>query len=517
MKIDSEENKLSGSEINNTFEKRKTKRLKLSVVLGLVILAAAAVAIIVPRVYYGSRWYANTYIGDENVSGMTLRESKNALHKLYGNYKLDIEGRDNGKLTISRADISYQIDIDKTIKEEFDRQHSEFSIFGIMDRKDVSLNPIVSYDKEKLKKFISDSDIIKGSTDYEIVKPVNAGVSYSSDKKSYEIVKEIEGNKIKKKSLIKAVTEALDAGLESINISDSSKYDDMYKKPSITSESSEIKDEINAMNAAVVRWIRWNIADGVVERVTPAIISKWVTYKDNKVVYDTQSIRDWMEVLCLKYKTLGGTRTFKSHTGKNVEITGGDYGWCLDYEQMVSQLDSALKKKLDSSLQEAYIKDPSNDNKKPLVIRKKPVYSGTAFVQNFDDKMKDFDENNYTEVSIAEQMVYVIRDGKVAFSTKCITGLPSDPERATKTGVYFIKEHKSVAILKGETYRTKVHDWVRISWSGTGFHEAHWQKWNLWTRDMYKTRGSHGCVNLSPQDAHTIFNMVKYKEAVFVH
>lgn len=512
-----EENRLYDIEPDKTYGKGKRINPKLFIIPGILIVAAILVAILVPRIYYSGRWYANTYIADENVSGMTLNQSKIALHKIYNNYKLEVKGKDDGRLTVRRDDIDYIINIDETIKEAFERQHSDFSLFDLFGKKNVSINPIVSYDKDKLKKLIKNSDIVKGSKNYKITKPVNATVSYSKDKRSYEIVKEVDGNKIIRKNLLKAVEKALDEGLECIDISDASKYGNVYKMPKITSDSKEIKKEIKAMNSAVMRWVKWKIADGVTEKAGPDLISKWISYKNGSVNYDIQAMRDWMEELCLKYKTLGGTRTFKSHTGQDVQISGGDYGWRLDYDQMISQLENALKKKLKSSLQDAYIKDPSSANKKPLIINKKAVYSGTAYTQNFDDKMKDFDENNYTEVSIAEQMVYVIRDGKVAFSTKCITGLPSDPERATKTGVYFIKEHKPVAILKGETYRTKVHDWVRISWTGTGFHEAHWQPWGSWTKEMYQSRGSHGCVNLSPQDAHTIFNMLKYKEAVFIH
>lgn len=512
-----EENRLYDIEPDKTYGKGKRINPKLFIIPGILIVAAILVAILVPRIYYSGRWYANTYIADTNVSGMTLNQSKIALHKIYNNYKLEVKGKTDGRLTVRRDDIDYIINIDETIKEEFERQHANFSLLGLFEKKDVSINPIVSYDKDKLKKLIKNSEIVKGSNNYKIIKPVDATVSYSKDKRSYEIVKEINGNKIIIKKLLKVVVEALDEGIESIDISDTSRYGNVYKMPKITSDCKEIKKEIKVMNSAVLRWIKWKIADGVTEKVTPENISKWISYKNGSVNYDTQAMRNWMEKMCLKYKTLGGTRTFKSHTGKDVQISGGDYGWRLDYDQMMSQFESALKKKLKSSLQDAYIKEPSSANKKPLIINKKAVYSGTAYTQNFDDKMKDFDENNYTEVSIAEQMVYVIRDGKVAFSCRCITGLPSDPERATKTGAYFIKEHKAKAVLKGANYETPVNDWVRISWTGTGFHEAHWQPWGSWTKEMYQSRGSHGCVNLSPQDAHTIFNMLKYKEAVFIH
>ena len=71
--------------------------------------------------------------------------------------------------------------------------------------------------------------------------------------------------------------------------------------------------------------------------------------------------------------------------------------------------------------------------------------------------------------------------------------------------------------MTGADYSTPVTNWVRITWTGTGFHPATWQPWSIWTKDLYKTRGSHGCINLQPDDAKKIYDMVKYREAVFIH
>ena len=53
----------------------------------------------------------------------------------------------------------------------------------------------------------------------------------------------------------------------------------------------------------------------------------------------------WVEKFCLKYKTVGKTRKFKSHTGEVLEVSGGDYGWQIDYSQTVDQVYKALTEK----------------------------------------------------------------------------------------------------------------------------------------------------------------------------
>ena len=81
----------------------------------------------------------------------------------------------------------------------------------------------------------------------------------------------------------------------------------------------------------------------------------------------------------------------------------------------------------------------------------------------------------------------------------------------------FVLLFYEIIVLKGENYETPVDSWVRITWSGTGFHAAPWQSWSSWTKDYYKVRGSHGCLNLEPSIAKKIYDMVKYREAVFIH
>lgn len=64
----------------------------------------------------------------------------------------------------------------------------------------------------------------------------------------------------------------------------------------------------------------------------------------------------WVEKFCLKYKTVGKTRKFKSHTGEVLEVSGGDYGWQIDYSQTVDQVYKALTENNTQSDVDAYVK-----------------------------------------------------------------------------------------------------------------------------------------------------------------
>jgi lipoprotein-anchoring transpeptidase ErfK/SrfK len=197
-------------------------------------------------------------------------------------------------------------------------------------------------------------------------------------------------------------------------------------------------------------------------------------------------------------------------------VSGGDYGWSFDYESMVKQLMKVLKKTVDSSLQDAYMQNPGKEEQKALTFTKTPKYSNTAYKYDYDNKANDWDTKNFTEISLSDQKVYVWRKGKIAFTCNTISGRPVE-DRETRKGAYFIKEHQPYRVLKGEDYETPVNYWVRIMWTGTGFHSAPWQSWSSWTNTYYQTHGSHGCLNLAPADAKKIYNLTKYKEMVFIY
>ena len=184
-----------------------------------------------------------------------------------------------------------------------------------------------------------------------------------------------------------------------------------------------------------------------------------------------KKMAQWVEKFCLKYKTVGKTRKFKSHTGEVLEVSGGDYGWQIDYSQTVDQVYKALTENNTQSDVDAYVKNKSNTNKKKLLKKLEPIYKNKAYKMNFENPTEDYNTQTYSEVDISEQIVYVFQNGQVVYSAKCVTGLPSDA----------------------------------------------WQPWASWNPSLYKTRGSHGCVNLQLEDVKNIYNLVSMRDMVFIH
>ena len=491
---------------------------KRYIILGIflaVTIVGGGVYLWLQNLYYGERWYPGTAINGFSVGGQTLEESKNKMQEYYENYTLTVLGRENGKMLVPGEDIDYVINVNSQWDELFQAQHEKMCLPWSKSG-GYSVGYDVSYDEMRLTDIISNSEIVQGSETYKVNKPMSARVEYNADQGRYIYVKENNGNSLQLDKLQEAVRQALQQGRAELNLENESEYPDVYKKPKVTLADEELKKEWALCNQAVTRYIRWNMGDKVVEVVEPKQIAKWISYKKGAIVYNKQKMSDWVGDFCLKYKTVGKTRKMRSHTGKIVSVSGGDYGVQLDFVKTLNQLKKALKKEIDSEKTEAYLSNPNDENKETVSITLKPTYLNYAYKKDFSKNPKDWDTKNYIEVSLSEQKVYVFRKGKVAFKCRCISGLPVEG-RTTPTGTYYIKEHRRNYTMKGDDYETFVKCWVRITWTGTGFHPATWQPWSRWSKTLYKTRGSHGCLNLKPDDAEKIYQMSKYQEAVFIH
>ena len=281
------------------------KKVKIGIIITAAMVVAVSVLVIAAHVYYGNRWYANTWIGEHELSGMSYEESEQLLQKVYDNYQLEIKGRNDGNLVVTKADISYEVDLKEALQKQYDAQHESFSVFSIPKKKTLELHMNPTYDAEKLDKCLKKSEMYKGSTNYAINVPTDAKVAFSEEKKCLVVVPEDKGNVLQFQQLTKAVDEALAEGKETIDLANEEEYPEVYESPKIFSDDAGLKKKLDACNPYVMRWVSWKITDDRTEKVGPKLIYSWLRYKNGKVTFDEEKISDWVEKMCLKYKTVG--------------------------------------------------------------------------------------------------------------------------------------------------------------------------------------------------------------------
>jgi lipoprotein-anchoring transpeptidase ErfK/SrfK len=93
--------------------------------------------------------------------------------------------------------------------------------------------------------------------------------------------------------------------------------------------------------------------------------------------------------------------------------------------------------------------------------------------------------------------IYV--DGKLTYNWPISSGKPGDD---TPNGSYLTIEKANPVEMKGPGYDLMVPWSVRFTFSGDYYHDAYWSVGEQGFQNV-----SHGCVNLSPADAETYYNL----------
>ena len=112
--------------------------------------------------------------------------------------------------------------------------------------------------------------------------------------------------------------------------------------------------------------------------------------------------------------------------------------------------------------------------------------------------------------------MFVYKDGELALETDCVTGLASDPDRATPPGVYRIWTMERNVVLgtyEVQGYEQPVDYWINFTEIGIGFHDL---ARSAYGGEIYKTNGSHGCINLPLEAVAQLWDIVEIGYPVIV-
>jgi len=112
--------------------------------------------------------------------------------------------------------------------------------------------------------------------------------------------------------------------------------------------------------------------------------------------------------------------------------------------------------------------------------------------------------DTYVEVDIENQVMTYFKDGEVVVSTDVVTGHPDG--HMTPRGYYNIYNKDTDCWLIGADYCVFVEYWVGIR-DVYGIHDASWR--SKFGGKLYKTNGSHGCVNTPTEPMKIIHETIE--------
>ncbi len=216
------------------------------------------------------------------------------------------------------------------------------------------------------------------------------------------------------------------------------------------------------------------------------------TSEDGSFLINEEALKDFVEELCESYNTYGH-RMFQTTRGDLVEVNGGTYGTLLDAEAELAFLKGAI------------LRDTFHDGTEDLHI---PEYEREGVVRGLDDIGPD-----YVEVDLLDQKMYLYLEGELFLESDIVSG-NAGRKMNTPEGtdyIYYMQKNRN---LVGRDYVTFVHYWMAFK-DHVGLHDAYWR--DEFGGEIYKTNGSHGCVNLPTDVAKTLYENVWVGMPVIVH
>lgn len=461
---------------------------KKKVTIAAVVTAAAAAAIYAgAAVHYNSCFLPHTQIAGIEASGMTPEEVTEQLKNETAEYSLTLNGT-NTTDTITAYDISLTLDADSALKQTqdiLDQQNSltwlsaEFS-----DDTEYDISKSYSWNENQLDSILTSSEAV---TNTDITKSQKASYEYDDSEGKFVVTDEVYGNEVDIESLKANVEDALTSGDESIDLSE----DGSYVQPSRKADDESLTNLVDELNKRLDVDITYEVGEKGTFTVDKATQSSWLTAtKKLKFKYDTDAMLDFARSMGSKYNSFGLSRQLKTVYGSEVTVKGGNYGWWINYNGEVEQLKQDMESGQDVTRDFVYYYEAANHG----------------------DWQYDYGDS-YVEINLAEQHLFVIVDGKQVFDSDFVSGMDVKGRR-TPLGAYRVNYKEHDATLVGENYSSDVEYWMPFN-GNVGMHDAPWR--SAFGGDIYKTSGSHGCINLPVESAKKIFSIVDKGFPVLVY
>lgn len=201
---------------------------------------------------------------------------------------------------------------------------------------------------------------------------------------------------------------------------------------------------------------------------------------DNLPVLDESMIAEYVAYLSATYNTVGIERSFKATRGDTVTVSGGGYGNELDEKAEYEFLLNAFRNRESGT--------------------RIPQYTSEAWQKGSDDI-----GDTYIEVDMGSQHMYYYVDGELTIDTPIVTGNTSR-RWGTPAKVCYVYFKQKNRVLRGADYATPVKYWMAVD-GHIGIHDATWRK--DFGGEIYKTNGSHGCINTPLENMAILYDMVE--------
>lgn len=467
------------------------KKYVLTTLLSLFIvpIAILGVCYILLSTHYADTFMFGVYINDVYVADMTPAQVNDKLLEYVEPGKLIIEPKEADEIELDLVKIGYRYSYLEQLKK-LQRQDNPIRWAGRMLRRggcavEYTIEPIHTYDEELLDSFIDKQKALSDCS-----KQDNIRVQIQKTKDGYVLIDDTLALLDRAKAQ-KAISNAIIEGKERVDLAKEDCYIHKDYTPQMR-ETLELWEQVERLQSSE---IIYHFGEDE-EVITASDLCEWIKLdedggfyrnEDGGLEYDEEKIKEYVKRLADKYDTVNEPRTFQATNGRTVTIKNSNYGNELNQKAEVQYL----------------LENASHGTKQEHT----PEYLKRAFAEGQDDI-----GDTYIEVDMTNQIMYYYRSGRCVIETPVVTGNTrlgrGTPEKVCY--VYYKQRHR---VLRGADYATPVSYWIAVN-GAIGIHDASWR--SKFGGTIYKSNGSHGCINTPTKEVSRLYDMVEIGTPVLI-
>lgn len=482
------ERKKRGEQRQPTNRKGKRKqKLKFILSISILLMIVLTVGFVAYEIVTDTQTMGcKTFVYGQNVSRLTPDQATEKINTAFEDKTVSFYENGKSVYTVSLRELGYSLNTQTLETELFKLKKEIWKKRTIFEpREDWKIPYEIVRDDNRLSETLSAEHF---TADTERISSEDAYIKYDDTSKKFIIVDAVQGNQIDPNRLLQYTSDCIQRNLEedfsrkaiSVDINENT-----YSQAAVTASSEELLSRLSELNTNIEKYNNTSITylfGDVTETIDSATINSWMVISGDKVEIDSDKVRAYIESLASEYNTIYVPRSFYTSNGQTVTISNNEYGFRIDqdaeFEQFCADLQSGT------------------------TIQRSPIYEKEGLSRNGTDDLN----GSYIEVSLEQQHLWLYKNGVLVTDTDVISGLPTE-DRATYTGAYAIAYKASPFTLSSDIYgyEVPVTYWMPFVY-GQGLHDADWQP--EFGGDVYKTNGSHGCINLPPDQAEVIYNAI---------
>jgi len=424
--------------------------------------------------YYNKGFMINTCVNDVYCTGMSVEEVNKELLQRSKAPFLKIKDIDDKVYEIKPEDIGYQLDYTEALQELFLQQKGNPWYIYIASKTEKTIQPDIIIDFASVKVMVGETSFVKK----EAACPKERKIEKSDE--GY-VLKDTLKNRLDEAVMYNFIHNCLqdedflqsgyDTGEYLIDLAEA----DCYKDVVPNTDQEAVLEQWRILEEYINCGIVYDMGDKKIS-LSGKIASDFIAVDESgKIMFDQEgqpkiseeAIEMFITSLTDEYTTWKKELTFTSTAGEEKTVPYVNYGTLIDTEKETQYLKEAFSEKIS----EVHI----------------PAYEHEGYVRGRNDI-----GDTYIEVDMGNQKLYAYLGGQLLVETDIVTGSVKR-KMSTPEGVVYVNKKQRNRTLRGPGYASFVKYWMPVK-GGIGLHDASWRK--EFGGEIYKTKGSHGCINI---------------------